>query len=415
MSATDVPDLSGVTDMSNMFSGASAFNGDISDWNTSSVIYMEGVFSSASAFNQPIGSWNTGNVISMRYLFASASAFNQDISTWNTGNVTDMQEMFSGAIAFDQNIGEWNVGALTSANEMFASGATLSTANYDALLIGWDAQALNPSVAFGGGNSKYCAGAAARGQMISSDGWTINDGGEEPTCSTPSTTINDHTGAPGSFFNITGANYPANVQTDISVNGVDVGTAVINANGNLSVTLETAPTSDEGIYQVAVTVESQPEPSDTVLYELDASEPEREQEGSLPVQSVPEEIAPFLPQLDINYPTGAPGSFFKITGTDYPVNVETDISVNGVDVGTVEIDANGSFSVTLQTSTASEEGTYKVEVTLEGQPNPSGDVQYELDVSAPEREKEGGLPVLPVPEEIAPAPLKFIYLPLVIR
>ena len=35
--ATDAPDLSGVTDMSHMFSGASSFNGDISGWDASSV------------------------------------------------------------------------------------------------------------------------------------------------------------------------------------------------------------------------------------------------------------------------------------------------------------------------------------------------------------------------------------------
>ena len=45
--AADTPDLSTVTDMSYMFTGAAAFNGDIGGWDTSSVNNMSGMFSSA--------------------------------------------------------------------------------------------------------------------------------------------------------------------------------------------------------------------------------------------------------------------------------------------------------------------------------------------------------------------------------
>ena len=63
--------------------------------------------------------------------------------------------MFSNAPNFNQNIGVWNVPFLTNADNMF-EGVTLSTTNYDALLMGWDPQVLKPSVPFSGGNSKYC-------------------------------------------------------------------------------------------------------------------------------------------------------------------------------------------------------------------------------------------------------------------
>jgi hypothetical protein len=54
----------------------------------------------------------------------------------------------------------------------------LSTANYDALLIGWAAQSLQPEVTFDGGNSTYCAAEDARTSMINYNNWTITDGGK---------------------------------------------------------------------------------------------------------------------------------------------------------------------------------------------------------------------------------------------
>ena len=65
---------------------------------------------------------------------------------------------------------------MTNALDLF-DGAELSIANYDALLIGWNALNLQPNVPFSGGNSQYCAGEAARTNMINSDGWFITDAG----------------------------------------------------------------------------------------------------------------------------------------------------------------------------------------------------------------------------------------------
>jgi surface protein len=166
-----------VTDMSDMFDVASAFNQNIGNWNTGKVADMFGMFIDASAFNQNIGSWNTSKVTGMSNMFNDASSFNQNIGGWNTGNVTDMSDMFIDAGAFNQNIGSWNVGKVYDAASMFHD-VMLSTANYDALLHGWDVQTLQHNVTFDGGNSKYCSGAAARAHMISSDKWKITDGGD---------------------------------------------------------------------------------------------------------------------------------------------------------------------------------------------------------------------------------------------
>lgn len=167
-----------VTDMSSMFSGAAAFNQDLSGWNTSSVTDMGGMFANATSFNQDISGWNVSSVTDMNGMFADAVSFNQDLGRWDTGGVENMAGMFYNASAFDQDLSGWDVTSLTQADWMF-EGIALSTANYDALLMGWDAQALQPGVTFGGGNSTYCTAEAERQNMINSDGWIITDGGKD--------------------------------------------------------------------------------------------------------------------------------------------------------------------------------------------------------------------------------------------
>jgi len=171
-------DTSSVTDMSGMFSQTANFNGNIISWDTSAVTDVNSMFSTANSFNQDIGSWNTTNVTNMQWMFNQAFAFNNDISSWVTTNVTNMNGMFRNASSFDQNIGGWSVENVADFTNMFQS-VTLSNANYDALLIGWDAQTLLAGKSFHGGNSQYCSVAAesARANMIASDTWSIVDGG----------------------------------------------------------------------------------------------------------------------------------------------------------------------------------------------------------------------------------------------
>jgi len=198
-------DTSNATNIGHMFQGASSFNQDISNWNTSSVTYMGDMFQGASSFNQDISNWNTSNVTNMGHMFYGASVFDQDISSWNissvsemdgmfgnatafsnggqplnwnTGAVTLMSYMFYNATSFDQNIGGWNVENVVNFTNMF-DGVTLSEANYDALLVGWDAQNLLYGASFHGGNSQYCSTAAetARANMIASYFWSVVDGG----------------------------------------------------------------------------------------------------------------------------------------------------------------------------------------------------------------------------------------------
>ena len=207
-------DVSNVTNMTDMFNTAAAFNQDIGSWNVSNVTNMSSMFEGSTAFNQDIGSWNVSNVTDMNLMFRSAGSFNQDIGSWNVSNVTNMRGMFAGATAFNQDIGEWDVSGITTMNQMFSNASsfdqdvgdwdvgsvgnfvsmftavTLSTANYDSLLQGWSTiefgeSALQADRTFDGGSSQYCAGTASKNILTANPGnnWTITDGGQTTGCS----------------------------------------------------------------------------------------------------------------------------------------------------------------------------------------------------------------------------------------
>ena len=196
-------DTSSVTNMGYMFFSASTFNQNISTWNTSSVLIMYNMFENINVFNQslnnwdvskvslfsnmfedcdgfnsPIGSWNTSSATKMDDMFKDTKNFNQDLSNWNVSKVTDMDEMFENS-AIDQDFGNWNVSVCTDFVQMF-NLETLSTANYDSLLIGWAAlPTLASSEAFHAGNSLYsCDAESARNDtLIGVYSWTITDSG----------------------------------------------------------------------------------------------------------------------------------------------------------------------------------------------------------------------------------------------
>jgi len=197
--------VSNVTNMSNMFFGATSFNQNIGGWDVSSVTNMFGMFWVANAFNGNIGNWDVSGVLNMGRMLAGVTSFNQDISGWDVSSVTNMFAIFQGTTSFNQNIGSWNVGNVTAMDSMFQgaksfnqnisswdinqvnnftnfmTGVTLSTANYDALLVDWDAQgAMSYSGTVNFGNSKYSLGnpavVAARASLVSKWGGIIDGG-----------------------------------------------------------------------------------------------------------------------------------------------------------------------------------------------------------------------------------------------
>ncbi len=163
VTATDIPDLSGVqslhfmfygcsklvgnahfnrwvttgvTDMNHLFAGAGLFNQPIG-WDMATVTDISGMFAGASLFNQPIGDWETGSVTNMQFAFTEAASFNQPIGNWKTDNVIDMSNMFRGARSFNQPIGDWNTGKVRNMSNMFAF-----TAAFNQPIGGWDTRSV---------------------------------------------------------------------------------------------------------------------------------------------------------------------------------------------------------------------------------------------------------------------------------
>lgn len=153
LNATDVPDLSLVTNIDNMLNGPTQmieyeplnswdtgtvtsmrgtfennvdFDQDISNWNTSNVTNMSYMFHNATNFKQDLNNWDVSNVTNMDSMFWFAGFFNSDISGWDVSNVVNMNHMFDNAFLFSQDIGNWDTSSVESMNFMFRSAISFN-------------------------------------------------------------------------------------------------------------------------------------------------------------------------------------------------------------------------------------------------------------------------------------------------
>ena len=201
-SATDAPTIS-TTDLRQTFQYCYSFNGYVNDWNTTNVTNLFAVFFSCYTFNQPLNSWDvssvtnlsqsfrecfvfdqdlnswdTSNVENMSQTFYNCSQFNGDIYNWDTTNVERMDLMFRDCDLFDQSLAAWNIENVTNFTNFMQNASGLSTSNYDATLIAWQAGGHDNDISINFGGSQFTESAyAARFSLIEDDGWTIVDGG----------------------------------------------------------------------------------------------------------------------------------------------------------------------------------------------------------------------------------------------
>jgi surface protein len=191
ITATDVPDLTLVKTMYEMFRGCAKLNGpsNINSWNTSNVTSFNEMFYQCNIFNQDIGNWNTENVTTMRQMFREAKAFNKNIGGWNTAKVTNMGAMFNFATAFNQNLGNWSLNSNVDMADMLKD-CGMDCNNYTATLIGWSSTSATGRSLGATGRTYGSYASSARTTLTTATGsggkgWTITDGGQG-TCSAPS-------------------------------------------------------------------------------------------------------------------------------------------------------------------------------------------------------------------------------------
>ena len=161
------------------FFNCTSFNGNVSTWDVSGVSSFGAIFAGCTNFNQDVSGWNVSNGSIMTSLFQNCTNFNQNVGGWNVSSVTGLIQVFFGASAFDQDISSWDINQVTNFTN-FMKFADLSTTNYDALLIGWDAQgAMSYSGTVNFGVSQYTSGGAAetaRTSLIAKWGGIIDGG-----------------------------------------------------------------------------------------------------------------------------------------------------------------------------------------------------------------------------------------------
>jgi len=168
-----------VTALSAFLQNSSFDNSSLNGWNVSNVQRFNGIFRN-TPFNQDISNWNMSSATRVDQMFFDATEFNQNIGGWTLSNCTNMGYLFFNCDAFDQDISGWDINQVSAFTSFMQSATGLSTANYDALLIAWDAQgAMSYSGTVNFGGSQYTSGGAAeaaRTSLISKWGG-ITDGG----------------------------------------------------------------------------------------------------------------------------------------------------------------------------------------------------------------------------------------------
>lgn len=123
--------------------------------------------------------------------------------------------------------------------------------------------------------------------------------------------------------------------------------------------------------------------------------------GVFSIQQIP-------PTLALNYTSGAPGSYFTVTGSQFPPNSATTIAINGTTVGTIPTDASGGLIFLLETSSTTDEGYYGVTTSTPS----STRTHFTLDQEDAVRPQEGTGTVFMVPDGIAN---RVLYLPRLVQ
>ena len=183
-------DTSAVTTFRSMFYGCSGLTSlNVSSLDTSLANSTTFMFWGCTGLTSvDVSSWDTALVDNMASMFQNCSGLTSiDVSSFNTSSVANMSQMFTGCNGLTSIVGveDFDITGLNSTGDLnnFLTVGKMTTAQYDNLLVKWEAQdpfnGMTPSF----GASKYTGGGAAataRQDLIDIDGWSISDGGIAP-------------------------------------------------------------------------------------------------------------------------------------------------------------------------------------------------------------------------------------------
>lgn len=192
-----------VSDFTEFMLGCTSFNQPLDLLDVSSAVYLDNMLSGCLLFNQPLPSWSTGNcqsfygtlsttsfnqaltfdmssATSIAYLLTNAP-FNQDVSGLDVSSCQDFSYAFYNT-PINQSFAAWDVSSALNMTGMLGL-TTLSTTNYNATLISWASQVVNPGVPFDAGNAQYNGAAIVAHDTLTGapNNWIITDGGIVPT------------------------------------------------------------------------------------------------------------------------------------------------------------------------------------------------------------------------------------------
>jgi hypothetical protein len=117
-------------------------------------------------------------------------------------------------------------------------------------------------------------------------------------------------------------------------------------------------------------------------------------------------FAAYRPALAIDHESGAPGSFFVVTGTGFPPDSTVQIAANGTTLGDLAADSSGGVAFQLATAGAAE-GVYH----LRARASQVAGLAFTLDEAQSAWPRAPGLPVLP----LVPGHYWHLYLPVALR
>jgi hypothetical protein len=135
------------------FQAASSFNGIINNWNTTRLYDMYFMFANASLFNNGhAANENSGNLfnsvtaanvnsneqVNITAIFQNATNFNGEVNNWKTTNVIDMTDIFNNAQNFNGALNNWDTSSVLTMFESFA-GAT----SFNQSLSSWLLQSIS--------------------------------------------------------------------------------------------------------------------------------------------------------------------------------------------------------------------------------------------------------------------------------